>query len=362
MTYPVRKPFLPSDRTRSSQPIIRAATATLLVKHQRKPIAEVLKATWPTDKNVEFVTRAASSVGTTTAATWAAELVGRGVADIISVLGPASAGATAMLRGLNFTWEGGYGSIGIPAVTAVKTNAAFIQEAKPIPVFKTDTSKMLQLSARKLAALTVFTREIFEHSVPNIELLVRTALTESVGLALDALMFDATAGDAVRPAGLLAGINATAASGAATALEAMKSDIGALTTAVAPVAGSSPILLIASPAQAMALKLWKTGGESAFEVLPSGALAAGTIIAIASNCLASAADPTPRFDLTDQGLVQMDDATASLTDIVVAGGTVNAGTVKALWQTDSLGLKTVFNVSWGLRSATGLAWMQSVNW
>jgi hypothetical protein len=276
------------------------------------------------------------------------------------LLGPASAAATAMQRNpdLQFQFEGGYHSIGIPAITAIATNASFVQEGKPIPVFKIDTSKGKELIAKKLAALTVFTRETFEHTIPNIEKLVRADLTESVGLALDAKMFDNVAADAVRPAGLLNSINATTASSATPALEAMKADIGALVTIVSAVSGNKPILIIASPAQAAALRLWRTGGESAYEILSSGALSTGTVICLASNCLASASDPTPRFEMAQAALV-MDD---SPTDIVTGGTAFSGGPVKSLFQTDSLGLRTIFNVSWALRSNVGLAWTQSVLW
>ena len=40
----------------------------------------------------------------------------------------------------------------------------------------------------------------------NAELAVRDALTRSVGLALDSVLFDATAGDAIRPPGLRHGV------------------------------------------------------------------------------------------------------------------------------------------------------------
>lgn len=352
------RPDYGAARARNPAPIVRSAMVPLLGEYQRKSENQILKTYWPNDENMALITRAATTMGTTATTTWASELAGRGVSDIISVLAPASAGATAMQRGLQFQFEGGYKSIGVAGITAVKTNASFVQEGKPIPVFKLDTSKGIELTARKLAAISIFTRETFEHSIPNIELLVRTVLAESVGLALDDKMLDATAGDEVRPAGLRYNINATAASAASTALEAMKADIGTLTTAVAPVAGSSPILLIASPAQAMAVKLWRTGGESAFEVLPSGALTAGTVIAIAANCLASAADPAPRFELAQHAVVHMDDLPAD----VVTGGTAATGSVKSLYQTDLLGLRTIFRCSWGLRSTTGLCWMQNVVW
>jgi hypothetical protein len=249
----------------------------LLVRLQNRHLKDILKEHWPNDANTELLTRAATPVGNTTTPTWAAELAGRGIADFTNILAPTSAGAAVLERGLQFTFDGGI-SVGVPALLAASTDASFVSQGSAIPVRKFSTG-VVSLEARKLATISVFTRELLEHSIPNAELLVRTAVTESLGLVLDSKMFDAVAGDTVRPAGLLNGISVTTASAASPVLEAMKEDVGALVTKVAAVAGSSPILIVAAPAQAAALKMWRTGGEGAYQVFASGALAAGTVIA-----------------------------------------------------------------------------------
>lgn len=363
MNYTSRKPLVPEDRTRhirTAAPLWRAATA-LVRFGNRTDFNTLLKQHWPNDANTEWlVERVAVPVGTTTSPTWAQELVGRGIADIISILAPASAGAAAMARGLQFQFSGGFDTVSVPGLLAAKTDASFILQGANIPIRKYDTSKALELAARKIGTIIVFTREVADHSIPNFEKFVSAAVTEGLGLYVDSIMFDNAAGSATRPPGLLNSINATAASGAATALEAMKADIGTLVTAVSVVAGSSPILLIAAPAQAAAIKLWRTGGESAFEVLPSGALAAGTVICLASNCLASAADPAPRFDVSNESALILDDAP---TDIIAAGGQpFSGGAVKSMFQTDERGLRVILFTAWGLRDKTGLAWMQNTNW
>jgi hypothetical protein len=91
--------------------------------------------------------------------------------------------------------------------------------------------------------ICVFSRELFRHSQPNVEDVVRTVLTESLGLALDAALFDQVTGDVTRPAGLRANIAALTASSSSTNSEAMAEDVSALIGAVAGIAGNGPIAL-----------------------------------------------------------------------------------------------------------------------
>jgi hypothetical protein len=61
---------------------------------------------------------------------------------------------------------------------------------------------------------------------------------------LDSVLFDATAGDAIRPAGLRYGITGSVPSASTDPLQAMLSDLKTLTAAVAGVGG--PIYFVVS--------------------------------------------------------------------------------------------------------------------
>jgi len=173
--------------------------------------------------------------------------------------------------------------------------AGFVQEAAPIPVRMFSVGAGVTLLPRTLATISVFTRDIFEHSTPSIEALVRATVTEDIGLAADTYAFDATAGDAIRPAGLLAGISATSP---ATASDwAMVGDVQTLAAAVAPVAGNAPIYFVASPKQAARMRY--SAQIKNVEMFASSALADRTVIAIASSCLVSALDAQPRIEVRD---------------------------------------------------------------
>jgi hypothetical protein len=213
---------------------------------------------------------------------------------------------------------------------------------------------------KKLASIASFTREAVSHTVPNLELIVGAALRESVSLSFDSKLFDATAGSGTRPAGLRNGISAVAvASADADATINMYADLSAVIGGVASVAGASPILIVAGPAQARRLKMRILGRDPGFEVFASSGVAEGVIIALAANCLASAIDPMPSIEVSDQTTIHQEDASPLP---IVDGSSTPAPGVRSLWQTDALALKIRLRVDWGLRSSAGLAWITGANW
>lgn len=144
MNRQTRTPLRPdysAARVRTSAPIFRSATAMLLhnFEKKQKEFDAVLKQRWPNDATTDWLARSAATVGTSTSPTWAAELAGRGISDIISILAPASAGAAAMARGLQFQFTGGFDSIAVPGLLAAKTDAGFVTQGQSIPIRKFDT-------------------------------------------------------------------------------------------------------------------------------------------------------------------------------------------------------------------------------
>jgi Phage capsid family len=358
---PIRtKPFLPSDlRRNGGTPLVRAAAAYLIARRERTVPLEVVKAHWPHDRDAEVLTRAAVVPATITGSGWSSTLASTAVADFFVSMGPASAGAALLARGLQLEFDSA-AAITVPGLLASAAYASFVQEASPIPVRELSLTGAT-LAPRKFATITTFTREIFERSTPTIEAVVRTVLTESVALALDTALLDATAGDSTRPAGLRFGISAAgAASNNPVQLEAMKDDIATIAAGVIAVAGNYPIIIIAAPPQALALRLWAGRDFPQFDVLASSGLANGTVMAIASNAVASAIDPAPTISVSTEATLHMDTTPLALASV----GTPNtvAAPMRSLYQTDSLGLRLVLNVAWALRNAGGLAWLSGTTW
>jgi hypothetical protein len=353
---PLRRPLVPEDLHRDLRPsdIFIRAVAALLSAHQDF-IPDPIPRHWHEDPAVEMLTRAATSPAMITGLGWADSLAQTALADFVLSIGPQSAGAAVLRRAISLQFSNN-AAIKVPSITSAAANAGFVGEGNPIPVRQLSFDAGVTLAPRRFVALAEFTREIFQHSTPSVETLVRAVLSESVGAALDSAMFSFTAGDATRPAGLLLNLSATTPSAAGD--WAMLNDVEILAGAVAPVSSNAPLLFVASPKQAARLRF--SNQIKDIEIFGSSALADKTIICNAGNCLCSAIDPVPKFDVTDQATVVMrDDPTALGT---VGSPNVVGAPARSQFQSDVIGLRMRFEMSWGLRSATGLAFMNAVNW
>jgi hypothetical protein len=298
--------------------------------------------------NVENVLKAASAPAATSTVGWAKELSPIVVAFLTNLV-PMSAGADLLGRALGLSFDGA-GQINLPMVTTPL--ADFVGEGQPIPVVNGVASIQATLVPYKFSVITVLSRELIEHA--NAEPLVRNALLQSTGPALDRRLFDNVAGSTVRPAGLLYGLTPlTPAATTGGKGEAMTEDLQALLSAVAPVAGNSQIVLICAPGQAVSIKL-RTFDSFDYPILVSGALAAGTVIAVATNAIVSASDAAPAIDTTRTASMQFNDSPS--------GDLMTGGTVIAAFQNDVVGLRLKWPLSWSVRDARGIAFMTGVSW
>ena len=128
--------------------------------------------------------------------------------------------------------------------------------------------------------------------------------------------------------------------------------------AVAPVAGNAPIVFIASPAQAAAIRL-RYGSNFTYEVFASSSLSAGIVVCVATNALVSAVDPAPKIESSVETVLHMEDTTPAA---ITTNSSSYAFPVRSVFQTNSIALKLRMEVSWALRNASGLAWTTSTTW
>jgi hypothetical protein len=322
----------------------RIITAQALAELQRTTPQLAAERCWPNDQVViELLTRAATAPAMTTTAGWAAELCRRVVADGLTALGPASAAAQIFKRALTLVFTGSE-LISAPGLTASAGFASFVAEGQPIPVRQLALTPGL-INPHKLATIAVLTREMIESG--NAEALIEDALVQSIGIALDTILFDASPEDATRPTGLRNGIAALVASTAADAFEAVFEDMAALIDAIAPVAGTGPYVLVGSPGRAVALAYRLTNINENLTVFGSSA-AGANLYAIAPKALAVAMSATPEVDTGTAATLVMDTAPTQM------GGTQIE---KSMFQTDSTALKVRWPVSWVLRDPRGFAWV-----
>jgi hypothetical protein len=343
-----------------AQCVVRAAICCLLSKIEKRSPADIAQERFPQQRDAIKILQRAVTVplSSTNASAAALTALGTGALDFIQLMGGASASSALLNSGLQLTFDNAAG-LPVPALRADPGNVAWLGESGAIPVRQLDTGGISLMLPYKLPVICTFTRELMERSQPNVEAVVRSVLTESVGAALDSYMLDAVAGDGVtRPAGLRAGVVALTPSTDTARFEAMSEDVGNLVAAVAPVAANGTIALVASPSQACSLRMWTQNRAEYYPILSSSGLANRVVMAVATRALVSAADVAPRFSLSSEATLHMDSAA---TDIG-SGGIAAGGVVKSMWQTDSLALKMILEISWAMRAPGSVAHMSSVLW
>ena len=295
-------------------------------------------------------TRAATPLTTMTSAAALAPVM---TSDLIASIATLSAAAKLITLGTTVDLTG-IGSLRVPGrVTNAQNAGQWIEEGLPIPL-RAMSIAANTLVPRKLAVLTSYTREQSESS--NIEALVKVAIGEATGLALDAKIFSADAASAAAPAGLLNGVvPIAAATGGGTT--AMAADIAALIAALgANGAGASPVLVVAVP-QATTLKLL-AGPKFDLPILASASLPSGTVIAIEPSSFISGFTSPPDFS-TSSGSATVHEEDTNVLPIVGPGGT--ASPVMSFFQHDVIGLKMLLRGAFCMR-AKHIAVVNNTTW
>jgi hypothetical protein len=293
--------------------------------------------TWPSDRDLPIILRAAIAPASTANAP---ELTYAAFA-LLAALVPQSAGADLLQRGLSLQFNGA-ASLSVPSLAVPA--ADFVGEGEPIPTTEAPTADV-RLERHTIKVITSATSEMLRSA--NAEELVRQILVEATGPALDRALFSASAAAPDRPAGLLFGI-APLPPGAN-----LVDNLVAVVSAVAPVAGNGAVAVVVSPTQSVAINLLLPR-QPPFAVLTSATLAPGSIIAVALNALVSAVEGPPQIDASRDALVH--EETGPRQDI---GGGIMATPLRSYFQSDTVGLKLRWLISWALRDPRGVAWMQA---
>jgi hypothetical protein len=328
----------------------RAIAAMVMGRGDQSPTA-ILRRAWPDDRGADLLVKAASAPASTGVPAWAGVLTFSQHADLISLLAPGSAGTALLGRCIQLEWPSGVNSLTIPAIDSGPAKVPWVQEGNPIGVVMYTTSLSAPLTPEKLATIVVLSDEILSYSVPNAEQLVRTALGESLGQAIDTALLSTTAATTTTPAGIFSGIAPLAASTSTIQSEAMVEDISNVVASVSVVAGNNPVVLLAAAKQAAALKARLDIG--AFDVLSCPTLAPGTIAAVASNGLVSIADSVPDFAISSEVSLHMDS---------VAQPIGTAAPAKTMFQTQCIAIRLKMRCTWILRDARAVALIQGCAW
>lgn len=386
--------------------IIRFAVVKALAYQRRASEAEILEDLYPDDERVKSVFRAvtktAAPVATTTATTYAAELVREDVRGLLEEVEATSVAAALALRasasgGMLINFDGAE-TVRIPVLAgtaAAPTEPAWVREAGAIPVGSLSIGSQV-LSRYKLAEILVSTMELVNRSIVDIEALFRRTMTRAYSRVLDnALMDNGAAVAGIRPAGLLNGITVTAGD-----------TTGGLASLVADIAGMQGELYAANPGAVPVLILNKQDAanlafvrndlgifvlqQTGVSVLPpivsSEHLAVGTAYMIDISSLAIALD-APDFMTSQHATVVManaDDTAPTMADDGSTGAVGTQGQVptginvipsaailagagagygaRSMYQTYSEAVRMVAPATWALLRAGTVAGRSAIKW
>ena len=371
---PKRKETSPEEH------ILRHFAATTVAYIKRMPVEMALAELYgnygdfeATKGIVEWRTRAATAPATTTTAGWAAELAVTGQGAWFNAIMAGSIFQPVSARGMSITL-GRYAQISMPTRQATPTIAgSFVAEGAPIPV-RQAAFTAVTLGLKKMAVITSYTREIAEHSTPEIETILRQLIMDDTGVAVDTVFIDNVAVSSIRPAGIrngVAGLTATAGGG----FNALVGDLKAMVGALAAVNAMGSLVWIMNPVQQIAISLTQNaGGDFPFQadinanrllgygVVVSSTVPAGMVILINADDLMVVSGDTPRFDVSDQATLHFEDTTPLQITTGAQGSAVAATPVRSMFQTDSLALRMILPMNWAMRRTGSVAWTSGVTW
>jgi HK97 family phage major capsid protein/HK97 family phage prohead protease len=357
------------------------------IKHfgegRKRPILEVLKENYGDNDLGEsvrtvmarMVTKAASIPADTTTSGWADTLVQTVIGDFIESLMPFSIYPALRAKGGTFTF-GRNGTISLPARTTSTTVAgAFVAQGAPIPV-RQGAFTPITLTPKKMGVITTMTREITEHSTPQIEAILRQAMMEDTAVAIDTILLDATAASATRPAGLKNGQTKVTATAGGAVPAALIGDLRGLYAALitATQGNIRNPAWIMNPGDVLAASLIQTTtGDTPFrEEISRGTLLGFPILQSTTGlsdmmAIIDAADfmtatgDTPQFSVSDQAVLHMEDTSPAA---LSTAGTPNvvAAPIRSLWQTDSMAIRMILDINWAKRRAGIFQWTDTMTW
>jgi hypothetical protein len=202
-----------------------------------------------------------------------------------------------------------------------------------------------------------------------IEALVRQAILEDTASTLDPLLLDATASSTARPAGLLNGVTAAATGYGGGDYEAVLQDFKNLLAPFISANAADNITVVMNPAQGLAIDMmpapvgnpgWFSSIRSRVNIVESTHATANRLIALRNSDFCTALGDAPEFDVSEQATIHMEDTTPL--EIVSGTGPTTADPVRSLWQTATVGVRMLMDVSWTMRRPSMVQWIDTTTW
>jgi HK97 family phage major capsid protein len=365
-----RKPLLAKDNapSRPADLLIRSAVCHLVAKIQGKTLEQVLEARYPDHEETHVVTKADMTIGTTTTSGWASQLVETATADFMELLSPMSVYPRLAARSGRLNFGPNSGAIKVPfESSSPSVSGSFVLEGAPIPVRRIGVDSTT-LTPHKMGVISTFSRELAKYSNPQIESLLRRRILRDTAITIDTLLFDTTAGSATRPAGLLNGVSAITASSEG-GYQAILDDIAALAAPFDAANAGRDLVLVMNPAQARRLRMqpgpdgtfgWAGTIMDEFAVMSSTSITAGTVIMLDAADFLTAAGDTPEFDVSESAVLHMEDTTPL--EIVSGTGPTTADPVRSMFQTATMALRMLLDITWAMPRTGMIQYTTGVTW
>jgi HK97 family phage prohead protease/HK97 family phage major capsid protein len=358
--------------------LIRDGVVQIFSHRLKKNIEDVRRMIYGEDEAtkafIEYSAKAASAPAMTNVTGWAAELVTQINADFMEPLYAKAVYPVLASLGLALSF-GRSGRIAVPTRSLTPTIAgSFVGEGLPIPVRQGAFTAAI-LTPKKMAVITSWTRELDEHSIPAIEGLLRDAIQHDTAVSIDNVLLDANPATAVRPAGLLngiAGLTPTTGGGFNALVADLKALSGALMTSTN--GNVRQMAWLMNPQQALSISLVSAPGTGVFPfkeeigqgkllgytVIQAGTVPLGTVIVVDAADFVSVGGESPRFEISDQATLHMEDTTPLAIGTPGSPATV-AAPVRSMFQTDSMALRLILPLNWTMRRPV-VAWVAGVTW
>lgn len=329
-------------------------------------IEKALEARYPGHEAVGIVAKADQVIGTTTGSHWADDLVQTAYSGFLQALMPYSVFPALLAKGLSLQFDR-WGTLKLPGRTAGTAGGGFRAEGSPIRVGRITTFSA-DLVPKNMGVIVPFTKELAKRSTPAIEGIVRQAILEDTAKVLDPILLDAGAVSTARPAGLLNGVAAVGTGFAGGDYQAVREDIKALLAPFVTADGVDNIVVIMNPTQGLNLSLmegpegdpnWLNRIKERITFIESTNATAGRLIALRASDFAGAGGD-PEFDISEQATIHMEDTTPL--EIVSGTGPTTADPVRSLWQTNSIGVRMMMDVSWVMRRTGMVQWINGTSW
>lgn len=368
----VRRPLgFPQAEVKPADLIVRAAVCHLLANVSGRSIERVLEDRYPgheaTAAVTNIVTKTTIVPATTTTSGWASQLVEIAMAEFLALLPPTSVYPVLRSMGVGLTFGPNSGAIKIPfSSTTAALAGGFVLEGDPIPVGRL-TLDSVTLTPHKFGIIVPMTREVMRYTNPALEAIVRSELLARTAITLDGILLDATVGSTTRPPGLRYGVAAAGLAYGGADYTAFLEDMKTILSPFDAANAGRSLAVLMNPAQARNIRMmpgpnnsgfgWANQFLADFRVVVSTSVTAGMVIAVDTADFVTGTGDSPNFEASEQATLHMSDTPGA-----IVSGSTPADVVRSMFQTNTVALRMLMDVTWAMRRSGMVQWIQSVTW